>query len=104
MNDSKKIFLSEIVSYLTEINHLIFHIAERNVKITKKEIELIGTTFNLIKKGFYKENEEVLNEVQQNVIKFENNPFVFAIIRNLYNLSNSVAALNQNPEKSEKIT
>jgi len=97
MNNPNKAILLEMVSHMREINHLIFPIFEKKIKVTQKEVELIEGMFLGIRKGYFKKNLSELNIVQKDFSKYstdlERNSHIFTIARNLYGLSNSALKL-----------
>lgn len=104
MNDIQKVLTSEIINHLTEINHLIFHIFEKKIKLTKKESNMISEMFTLIRKGLLRKDIVLLDLAQKdfvNLALLEKNPSVFSLVRNLYNLSNSSIALIYSEEKQK---
>jgi len=97
MNNPEKAVLLEMISYMREINHLIFHIFENKIKVTKQEAEIIREMFLGIRKGYFKKDLSKLDTVQKEFSKYskdlEKTPHIFAISRNLYGFSNSVLKL-----------
>jgi phosphate uptake regulator len=94
INSTQKVASLEIISYLKEINHLIFHIFEKKVKMKATQIKLIKDMYLNIRQAYFKKDIESVNVMQThfstNSNELESNAHMFALSRNLYGLSNSI--------------
>jgi len=97
IKNTEKSVLLEVISYLEEVNHLIFHVFQDNIKITRIEAEVVKEIFFSIRKGYFKKDIAELNHAQEKILKskkdIQKSPYLFAIIRNLYGLSNIILEL-----------
>jgi len=82
VKDGKKIAYSELFAFLCEINHILFHSAEKKIKKRK-----IKKAFELIIKGLRTNNLDVVNLGQEMI------PNNNTLERAVYNLSNVVIAV-----------
>ncbi|MCR4327567.1 MAG: AbrB/MazE/SpoVT family DNA-binding domain-containing protein [Nanoarchaeota archaeon] len=84
--------LLEMINYLTEINHLLFHLVEEKIKVAQKLVEELEEIFNLIKKSYFKKDLDAIQHSQDKIERklSEKNQTIYPILRNFYNLLISI--------------